>query len=96
MAYVDATVSPAQEYTYTKFQPAGAHRYFPCFDQPNLKAKAKFNVIIPSNWTAVGNYAIAFQGSFTQADYIANASYQNLGLLNKFLSGKAGDFYVFN
>lgn len=73
MAYIDKTVTTPQEYTYTKFQPAGAHRYFPCFDQPDLKAKAKFNIIIPSNWNAVGNNTIAFTGPYNQTDYLDNA-----------------------
>lgn len=44
-----------QQYVYTNFEPYGAHRVFPCFDQPNLKAKMKIAVVTPSQWIAVSN-----------------------------------------
>jgi aminopeptidase N len=38
------------EYLYTQFEPYGAHRLFPCFDQPDLKATYEFVVTAPSDW----------------------------------------------
>lgn len=36
---------------YTDFEPYGANRVFPCFDQPNLKARFKLSVVTPNNWS---------------------------------------------
>lgn len=43
------------QYIYTDFEPYGAHRVFPCFDQPNLKATMRLAVVTPSDWVAVSN-----------------------------------------
>ncbi|MGD8340833.1 MAG: M1 family aminopeptidase, partial [Gammaproteobacteria bacterium] len=40
---------------YTLFVPAGAHRVFPCFDQPDLKAPLALELEIPCAWEAVAN-----------------------------------------
>jgi aminopeptidase N len=55
MLFVDKTVNPQQYYTYTHFEPHYAHRFIPCFDQPDLKAQLRLNVIVPDSWVAVGN-----------------------------------------
>jgi aminopeptidase N len=38
------------EYLYTQFEPYSAHRLFPCFDQPDLKATYELAVTAPSSW----------------------------------------------
>ena len=48
-------IDQGQEYVYTHFEPYGAHRVFPCFDQPNLKAKMKIGIVTPSQWLAISN-----------------------------------------
>jgi aminopeptidase N len=40
---------------YTLFVPAKAHRVFPCFDQPDLKAPLTLTLEIPSEWQAISN-----------------------------------------
>src|SRR5256714_521515 len=47
------------EYVYTLFVPSDASTAFPCFDQPDLKARFKLALIVPRAWTAVGNAPIA-------------------------------------
>lgn len=42
-----------EPYFYTDFEPAEAHRAFPCFDQPDLKAHFSFRVRVPTGWTVV-------------------------------------------
>ena len=37
-------------YTYTDLEPYDANKVFPCFDQPNLKAKYKMYVKAPKDW----------------------------------------------
>ena len=43
------------EYIYTLFVPMDADMAFPCFDQPDLKAKFKLSVTTPAGWTVVSN-----------------------------------------
>ena len=44
-----------QQFVYTNFEPYGAHRVFPCFDQPDLKAKMKISIVTPQWWNVVSN-----------------------------------------
>ena len=46
-----------QEYVYTDLEPANAHVWFPCFDQPDIKACHEFIVVAPSDWVVVSNCA---------------------------------------
>ena len=41
------------EYLYTQFEPYSAHRLFPCFDQPDLKAAYRVSVAAPDHWSVV-------------------------------------------
>lgn len=45
------------EYLYTLFVPMDAEMAFPCFDQPDLKARFKLTLTAPSGWTVVSNTA---------------------------------------
>ena len=40
-------------YLYTNFEPYDAHRLFPCFDQPDLKAVYALTADAPADWTVV-------------------------------------------
>ncbi len=42
-------------YLYTNFEPYAANRWFPHFDQPNLKAPLSLDVIAPADWTVIAN-----------------------------------------
>jgi aminopeptidase N len=42
-------------YLYTNFEPYDANRWFPHFDQPNLKAPLTLEVTAPSSWQVIGN-----------------------------------------
>lgn len=42
-------------YLYTLFVPDRARTMFPCFDQPNLKAKYSLTLTIPEKWSAIAN-----------------------------------------
>ncbi len=46
-----------EDYLYTDFQPFGAHRLLPCFDQPDLKGVLRLAVTAPEDWEVVGNTA---------------------------------------
>ena len=44
-----------EEYLYTNFEPFDAHRLFPCFDQPDIKARYRLTVTAPAEWTLTAN-----------------------------------------
>ncbi|HEY4669302.1 MAG TPA: aminopeptidase N, partial [Tepidiformaceae bacterium] len=44
-----------EEYLYTNFEPYEAHRLFPCFDQPDIKATYELTVTAPSEWAIIAN-----------------------------------------
>ncbi len=46
------------EYLYTLFVPERARTAFPCFDQPNLKARFNLTLTMPRQWQALANGAI--------------------------------------
>src|SRR5438270_300016 len=45
------------EYIYTLFVPMDADMAFPCFDQPDLKAKFRLTVTTPGDWQVISNTA---------------------------------------
>ncbi|EMO77852.1 peptidase family M1 [Leptospira kirschneri str. 200801925] len=47
--------SDGSEYLHTDFEPFEAHRMFPCFDQPDLKATYELSLIGPKDWKYVHN-----------------------------------------
>ena len=52
------------EYVYTLFVPMDASMAFPCFDQPDLKARFRLDVVHPPDWTVISNTApVRFQRS---------------------------------
>ena len=44
---------------FTIFVPARAHEAFPCFDQPDLKARWSLTLDVPENWETLANGAEA-------------------------------------
>jgi aminopeptidase N len=48
-----------RDYLYTLLVPADASQLFPCFDQPDLKARVRLAVTAPAGWTVVSNGATA-------------------------------------
>ena len=53
----DEPLNRNADFMYTLFVPARAHLAFPCFDQPNLKARFKLTLDVPAAWQAVANGA---------------------------------------
>ena len=47
------------EYIYTLFVPMDASLAFPCFDQPDLKARFTLDITAPDDWTVISNEKIA-------------------------------------
>ena len=51
----DAALNRTREFLYTLFVPARGHHTFPCFDQPDLKARFVLELTIPAGWQSVSN-----------------------------------------
>jgi aminopeptidase N len=51
----DAPLNRQEDFLYTLFVPARAHEAFPCFDQPDLKARFSLELELPRDWTALTN-----------------------------------------
>jgi len=62
-----------REYIYTLFVPSDASTAFPCFDQPDLKARFTLTVTAPSGWRIVTNTGVA-EMLITQCDPVTDAS----------------------
>jgi aminopeptidase N len=54
------------EYIYSLFVPSDASTAFPCFDQPDLKARFKLHLNTPGKWRAVSNTRIESQLSIVE------------------------------
>jgi aminopeptidase N len=55
----DASLNRNPDFMYTLFVPARAHLAFPCFDQPDLKARWTLALDVPSGWAVLANGAEA-------------------------------------
>ena len=44
-----------RDYLYTLLVPSDAQALFPCFDQPDLKARLRLELEVPNGWTAIAN-----------------------------------------
>ncbi len=51
----DASLNRHVDYMYTLFVPANARSCFPCFDQPDLKARFSLELKCPDGWTTVSS-----------------------------------------
>ena len=51
------------DYLYTLLVPADANQLFPCFDQPDLKARVTLALTTPHGWRAVANGPLAARDS---------------------------------
>jgi aminopeptidase N len=53
----DDALNRNDEFLYTLFVPSRARLTFPCFDQPDLKARYRLTLAVPEGWQAVANGA---------------------------------------
>ena len=57
--------SDGADYLYTLLVPADANQLFPCFDQPDLKARVTLTLTTPRTWTALANGSVQHVDSTT-------------------------------
>ncbi len=55
----DWSLNRNPEFLYTLFVPDRASTAFPCFDQPDLKARFRLQLEIPAGWQAVSNGSVS-------------------------------------
>jgi aminopeptidase N len=53
----DDPLNRNEEFLYSLFVPARAHLAFPCFDQPDLKARYSLTLELPATWVTTANAA---------------------------------------
>lgn len=70
------------EYVYTDFEPYSAHQLFPCFDQPDLKARFDLTITAPTSWKAIGN---SLASSDTPGAGVHTTVFQTTPLLSTYL-----------
>lgn len=51
----ELSLNRSEEYLYTLLVPDRARTLFPCFDQPDLKARFALQLELPADWVASGN-----------------------------------------
>jgi aminopeptidase N len=59
----DAPLNRNDDFLYTILVPARAHEAFPCFDQPDLKARWTLSLEVPEGWETLANGAETSRGS---------------------------------
>jgi aminopeptidase N len=58
------------EYIYTLFVPMDASLAFPCFDQPDLKARFTLDITAPRDWVIVSNTSHGDENIMVNQDFI--------------------------
>jgi aminopeptidase N len=81
-----------EEYVYTNFEPYEAHRLFPCFDQPDIKAAYAFTATAPANWVVIANSPLA--ESQPAADGRTIHRFQETEIFSTYLVALVGGPYV--
>jgi aminopeptidase N len=59
----DAPLNRNDDFLYTILVPARAHEAFPCFDQPDLKARWTLSLEVPEGWETLANGGETSRGS---------------------------------
>jgi aminopeptidase N len=88
----DAPLNRSDDFIYTIFVPARAHEAFPCFDQPDLKARWTLALDVPTGWETMANgaeTACASSGGRTRLTFAETAP-----LPTYLFAFAAGKFFV--
>lgn len=59
----DRSLNRRDEFLYTLLVPDRARTLFPCFDQPDLKAKFTLSLEVPEEWETIGNGSVSGTGN---------------------------------
>ena len=86
-----------KQYLYTQFEPYYANRVFPIFDQPDLKAKMRLDVVCPLDWKKVlsNEHAVVDMKPFNQEEYLAHIRTNHAEIVKEFSEGFTGGMTIF-
>lgn len=88
MSFVDVD---GKQYLYTQFEAYYASRVFPLFDQPDLKARMRLNVISPMDWKKIlSNEYPKVEKAFDSIIYQSQVHSLHSDLVKEFASGITG------
>ncbi|CAD8067377.1 unnamed protein product [Paramecium primaurelia] len=59
-----------KQYLYSQCESYFTNRFFPCMDQPDLKAQLRFTAICPKEWVVISNENAEQNGQFNEAQAI--------------------------
>ena len=86
----ETSLNRKEDFLYTLFVPDRARTAFPCFDQPNLKARFNLTLDLPTNWSAIANAPVSLARI---ANNRKNIIYEESDLISTYLfSFVAGEF----
>ncbi|MBY0489218.1 MAG: ERAP1-like C-terminal domain-containing protein [Gemmatimonadaceae bacterium] len=85
-------VTDGQTYLYTLLVPSDANLLFPCFDQPDLKARVTFRLTAPKAWVALANGAEV--GADTTGDQVTHRFAETRPLSTYLIAFAAGPWAV--
>jgi aminopeptidase N len=69
----DAPLNRNDDFLYTILVPARAHEAFPCFDQPDLKARWTLELAVPGEWETLANGAETARSASSNRKHVSFA-----------------------
>ncbi|MFA7248047.1 MAG: aminopeptidase N [Dehalococcoidia bacterium] len=85
-----------EEYLYTNFEPYSAHKLFPCFDQPDIKASYRLTVTAPAAWELIANARVESRAAATDGGERATTTFERTQRFSTYLFALiAGPFVAF-
>jgi len=86
----ETSLNRNDDFLYTLLVPDRARTLFPCFDQPNLKAKYNLRITAPTEWKVLAG---AFEESAIEVDGFTEHTFATTDLMSTYLfSFVAGNF----
>lgn len=83
-------------YLYTNCEPFNAHKWLPCFDQPDIKGRLSLSVTAPTDWKIIGNYPLASATPSASDAAVTTTSFEPTPPLSTYLMAMcAGPFEKF-
>jgi aminopeptidase N len=80
------------EYIYTLLVPMDASLAFPCFDQPDVKARFTLDITAPANWVVIGNSAIRETAAAERAGFRRTSFQESPPISSYLFAFAAGPF----
>ena len=90
------TDTDKKQYTYTNFEPDFCHKWFPCFDQPDIKGSLQLNSLVPKEWTVIANEFVKEKSEYNPTQIRALVGESGLTIKEYLMNADNNfDFYIF-